>query len=156
MDLSRIFDRDKSHYVFIKDFDRFMFDKTKNKNKKYFWKSCLPCFSGKNVLTEHKKVCLKIYRKQTVKLEKGTIKFKNAFKQILVPFKVYSDCECILNNPESYEGSCSKNIKIILVLLTGLFMLIINLVIQLLFLEVKMLLKNLLKQLLRSMNTVKE
>ena len=25
---------DKSHYVYIKDFDRFMFRKTKNKNKK--------------------------------------------------------------------------------------------------------------------------
>ena len=27
-------DNDKSHYVSIKDFDRFMFHKTKNKNKK--------------------------------------------------------------------------------------------------------------------------
>ena len=66
MDLSRIFDRDKSHYVYIKDFDRFMFHKTKNKNKKYFLKSRLPRFSSKNVLAEHKKVCLKIYRKQAV------------------------------------------------------------------------------------------
>ena len=29
-----------SHYVCIKDFDKFMFSKTKNKNKKYFCKSC--------------------------------------------------------------------------------------------------------------------
>ena len=109
-----------------------MFHKTKNKTKKYFCKSCSPCFSSKNVLAEHKKVCLKIYRKQAVKLGKGTIKFKNDFKQILVPFKIYSDCECILNSAESYEGSCSKNIKIIflVVLLTNLFMLIINLVSQ--------------------------
>ena len=34
---------DKSHYVYIKDFDRFRFHKTKNKNKKWFCKSCLPC-----------------------------------------------------------------------------------------------------------------
>ena len=27
---------DKSHYVYIKDFNSFMFHKTKNKNKKYF------------------------------------------------------------------------------------------------------------------------
>ena len=45
----------KLHYVHIKDFDRFMFQKTKNKNKKYFCKSCLKCFSSRNVLTEHKK-----------------------------------------------------------------------------------------------------
>ena len=30
-----------SHYVYIKDFNRLMFNKTKNKNKKYFCKSCL-------------------------------------------------------------------------------------------------------------------
>ena len=58
MDLLLIIDGDKLHYVYIKDFDRFMFHKTKNKNKKYFCKSCLQCFSSKNVLTKHKEVCL--------------------------------------------------------------------------------------------------
>ena len=41
LDLLLVIDEDKSHYVYIKDFDRFMFHKTKNKNKKYFCKSCL-------------------------------------------------------------------------------------------------------------------
>ena len=41
MDLLRVTDDDKSNYIYIKDFDRFMFHKTKNKNKKYFYKSCL-------------------------------------------------------------------------------------------------------------------
>ena len=45
MDLSLLIDDDKSHYVYIKDFDRFMFHKTKNKNKKWFCQSCLQCFS---------------------------------------------------------------------------------------------------------------
>ena len=34
MDLLLLIDHAKSHYVYIKDFDRFMFLKTKNKNKK--------------------------------------------------------------------------------------------------------------------------
>ena len=34
MDLLLVPDGDKSHYVYIKYFDRFMFQKTKNKNKK--------------------------------------------------------------------------------------------------------------------------
>ena len=55
MDLLLVTDGDKLHYVYIKDFDRFIFHKTKNKNKKYFCKSCLQCFSSKNALTEHKK-----------------------------------------------------------------------------------------------------
>ena len=36
MDLLLLIDDDKSHYVYIKDLDRFMFYKTKNKNKKWF------------------------------------------------------------------------------------------------------------------------
>ena len=34
MDLLLLIHDDKSHYVYIKDFDRFMFHETKNKNKK--------------------------------------------------------------------------------------------------------------------------
>ena len=37
-----------------------------------------------------------------------SIEFKNLFKQILVPFKICFDFECILNSVESYESSCSK------------------------------------------------
>ena len=108
MDLLLIFDGAQSHYLFIKDFDRFMFHKTKNKNKNYFWKICLQCFSSKSVLTEHKKVCLGINSTESARLLKGTVELKNLFKKILIPFKNYSDFECILNRVESYEGFCSK------------------------------------------------
>ena len=94
MDLLLVIDENKSHYVYIKDFDRFMFHKTKNKNKKYFFKSCLQCFSSKNVLTEHKEVCLSINGAQSVRLEKGTIEFKSYFIQIHVMFNFYVDFEC--------------------------------------------------------------
>ena len=46
MDLLMISDENKSHYVYIKDCDRFMCNKTKNKNKKNFCKCCLQCFSS--------------------------------------------------------------------------------------------------------------
>ena len=132
MDLLLILDGDKSHYVHIKDFDRFMFHKTKNKNKKYFCKSCLQCFSSKNVLTKHKAACLSINGAQSVRLEKGTIQFKNYFKQIPVPFKIDADFECNLKGVETYEGFYSKNIKItfLVVLLTSLFVLMMSLLSQ--------------------------
>ena len=88
-----------------------MFLKTKNKNKKYFCKSCLQCFSSKNVLTEQKKICLNINGAQSIRLEKGTIKFNNYFKQIPVPFKIYADFECNLRGVESYEGSYTQKIS---------------------------------------------
>ena len=78
MEFLLLFDGDRSHYVYIKDFDRFIFHKTKNKNKKYFCKSCLQCFISKNVLNNHKEVCLNINGAQSLGLEKGTIEFKKS------------------------------------------------------------------------------
>ena len=66
VDLLFLTDDDKSHYVYIKDVDRSMLHNTKTKNKKYFCKSCLQCFSSKNVLTEHKEDYLLINDKQYV------------------------------------------------------------------------------------------
>ena len=86
MELLLVTDGDKSYYVYMKDFDRFMFHRTKNKNKKYFCKS-LQCFSSKKVLAKHKEVCLSINVAQSVRVKKGTIESKNYFKQIPVPFK---------------------------------------------------------------------
>ena len=98
MDLLLISNNFVSHYGYIKDFNRFMFNKTKHKGKKYFCKSCLPCFSNESVLNEHKEDCLMINGKQNVKLEKGFISFKNYSRQIPVPFKIYADFECILKS----------------------------------------------------------
>ena len=79
-------------------------------------------------------------------------------KQLPVPFKIYADFECNLKNVECYEGTytkkyhehvpCSYALK--------LFVLIINIVSQLLFIEVKMLLINLLKQYLKNVSIVKK
>ena len=40
----------KSHYVYIKYFNRFMCNKAKNSNKKHFCKCCLQCFSSEKAL----------------------------------------------------------------------------------------------------------
>ena len=98
MDLLLLIDNDKLHYVYINDFNRFMFHKTKNKNKKWFCKSCLQCFSSENVLIKHKENCLSINGKQSVKLEKGIIMSENYFKQIPVPSKTYGYFECNLKS----------------------------------------------------------
>ena len=108
MGLLLLIDDDKSHYVYIKDFNTFMFHKTKNKNKKCFCKSCLQCFSKENLLIKHKEDCLSINGKQSVQLEERTIDFQNYFKQMPVLFKIYADFECNLQRVESYEGSYTQ------------------------------------------------
>ena len=54
MDLLIISDKIQSHYVYNKDFNKLMFNKTKNKNKKYFCKYCFQCFSSEKALVKHK------------------------------------------------------------------------------------------------------
>ena len=108
IDLLLLINDDHSHYVHIKDFNTFMFHKTKNKNKKWFCKSCLQCFSSENVLIKHKEDCLSINGQQSINLEKGTIEFKNYLKQLPVPFKIYADFECNLKHVECYEGTYTK------------------------------------------------
>ena len=87
------------------------------------------------MLTDHKNVCLAINGAQSVRLKKGTIEFRNYFKQIPVPFKIYADFEHNLKAVEIYEGSYSKNIRVTFleVLLTKLFRLMIAVVKRLLF-----------------------
>ena len=46
LDLLLISNNFTSHNVYIKDFNRLMFNKTIHKGKKYFCKSCLQCFSS--------------------------------------------------------------------------------------------------------------
>ena len=94
--------------MYIKDFDRLMFNKIKNKNKKYFCKNCLQCLSSEEALLEHKEDCLIINGKQNVKLKKGFISFEIYFKQIPVDFKIYADFECILKKVDS-DIECSSN-----------------------------------------------
>ena len=111
MDSLLLINDDKSHYVYIKDFNTFMFHKTKNKNKKWFCRSCLQCSCSENVLTKHKEDCLSIIGKQSVNLEKGIIEFKNYFKELPVSFKLYANFECNLRDVEIYEGSYTKKKK---------------------------------------------
>ena len=87
-----------NHYVYIKDFNRLVFNKNKSKNKKWICKSCLQCFSSEIVLNKHREDCLLINGGQRVKLEKAFIEFKNYNKMIPAPFKIYAEYECLLKN----------------------------------------------------------
>ena len=86
-----ISNEEKSHYVFIKDFNRLMYSRTKHKDRKHFCMSCLQNFTTKEILNNHKEQCVSINDTQTVKYETGTIKFRNFNKQKPISFKIYAD-----------------------------------------------------------------
>ena len=54
-------------------------------------------------MIEHKKTCSEINGKQTVKLRSSSVKFKNYFKQLAVPFKIYANFESLLKGIKSSE-----------------------------------------------------
>ena len=92
-DLLLISNENKSHHVYIKNFNIFMCNETKYKNKRHFCRYCLQCFSSEKILIKHKGTCFKINGKQSIKLKSGSNKFKNHFEQLAVPFKIYADFE---------------------------------------------------------------
>ena len=49
LDLLLITDENKSYHVYIKYFNRYMCNKTKNKNEKHFFRYCLQCFCSEKV-----------------------------------------------------------------------------------------------------------
>ena len=55
LNLLLVIEKDKSHYVFIKDFNRLMFLSTKHKDEKHYYMSCLLNFTTEKILSNHKK-----------------------------------------------------------------------------------------------------
>ena len=105
VDLLLLIDNDKSHYV-----TDLCFTKQKKTTENGFVEVVYSVLVVK-VSIKYKENCLSINVKQPVKLEKGIIEFKNYFKQIPVPFKIYADFECNLRGVEGYEGSYTKKIS---------------------------------------------
>ena len=109
-----------THYVYIKDFNRFMFNFTKNNSKKHFCMHCLGCFYSNESLAKHKVNCIVINGVQGIQLpekyiDKNGIKrtpcvyFKNHHKGLPVPFCIYADFESITEKVSSCTQSDSKS-----------------------------------------------
>ena len=87
---------EKSHYVFIKDFDRLIDSKakTKKQHKKFFCMACLQNFAIGEIISNHRKQCLLINGCRAINYESGTIKFRNYENQLPVSSKIYAETEC--------------------------------------------------------------
>ena len=104
LNLLLITEKDISHYIFVKNFNRLMFSRTKHKDKKHYCMSGLQNFTTEEILSNHKKQCSLINGCQAVKYESGLIKFTNYNKQIPILFKIYTDTECFLKRSKLKEG----------------------------------------------------
>ena len=120
MELLLITKDENKHYVLIKDFNKFMYNQTKHKERKHFCIHCLQCFSSERVLNDHKVNCIQVNGVQAVKMptkDKNILKFENFHKQQAVPFVIYADFEAITekvtgckpNDDKSYTEAYQKH-----------------------------------------------
>ena len=98
---------ENSHYVLIKDFDRFMNSFTKHKARKYFCLRCLHCCSSERTYKIHREDCLLLNENQVIRMpeEVSKIYFKNHEKMLPVPFVIYADFEAITERIDSCQPS---------------------------------------------------
>ena len=120
MELLLITENENKHYVLIKDFNKFMYNQTKHKERKHFCMYCLQCFSSERVLNNHKENCIQVNGQQAIKMpdkDNNILKFNNFHKQQPVPFVIYADFEaitekiqgCQQNNESSYTEAYQRH-----------------------------------------------
>ena len=98
MELLLITENEKNHYVLIKDFNKFMYDQTKHKERKHFCMYCLQCFSSAEILSNHTENCIQVNGKQSITMpgkDNNILKFNNYKYQLPTPFVIYADFEAI-------------------------------------------------------------
>ena len=109
----------EQHYVLIKDFNTFMYNQTKHKERKHFCIYCLQCFPYEETLINPKENCITVNGAQAIKMPKACdmVYFKNYHKGLAAPFIIYADFEatnekvygCKPNNDKSYTESYQKD-----------------------------------------------
>ncbi|XP_068709676.1 uncharacterized protein [Montipora foliosa] len=112
MNLLLITENENKHYVLIKDFDKFMYDQTKHKERKHFCMHCLQCFSSERVLTDHKENCIQVNGTQVIKMptkDDNILKFNNFHKQLPIPFVIYADFEAITEKIHGCQPNDDKS-----------------------------------------------
>ena len=88
----------QKHYVWIKDFNRFMHGITNYDGRKHFCKYCLQHFTTAEILNQHIPICFEINGTQAIRMptEKNKwLSFENYPKQLNAPFVIYADFESL-------------------------------------------------------------
>ena len=103
----------ENHYVWIKDFNKLMNTQSKDGHKLFFCYYCLQHFISKEILKNHAEGCLKINGTEKLKMpyKNKNIFFRNYHKQLMAPFVVYADFECITVPVSERHGNKMKHIK---------------------------------------------
>ena len=97
----------KSHYVWIKNLNRLLYDQTKYHGRKYFCERCLHGYTTEDLLQRHIPECngigdRAIRIEMPIKGKNDTVKCVNLHKKMKVPFVIYADFEAIIKKIDDH------------------------------------------------------
>lgn len=95
VDLLLLEENNKKHYAFIKDFKRFMYNRTLHVGRKHFCRYCLQASSTEEILRCQINGGFKINTNQRIKMPKRDeyVKCKNYERKIKSTFMIYAHFE---------------------------------------------------------------
>jgi len=92
-----ISDHKKSHFCWIEDLNRLLYDQTTNKIRYHYCSYCLHGFTKERLINDHIQYC-QTHGPQKIELPKEEDKwlyYKDIRKQLKVPYIIYADFECL-------------------------------------------------------------
>ena len=112
LNLLLITEDEKNHYVLIKDFNKFMYNQTKHKDKKHFCMYCLQNFTTEKIFKNHSEICMVFNGKQAIEMpnkDNNKLEFNNFHKQLPMPFVIYADFEGITEKIHGCQPNDDKS-----------------------------------------------
>ena len=101
----------RSHYVWIKNINRLLYDQNKYGNQKHFCLRCLCSFNTEESLAKHTPECKRVSAGEPARVTlptDPTLKFVNHAKVMKAPFLIYADSEAIVTPHENDGGNTTR------------------------------------------------
>ena len=93
----------KSHHVWIKNFNRLLYDQTKYHGRKYFCERCLHGYTTEYLLQRQwNGIGDKAIRIEMPVESKNKLRFINFYKKMKVPFVIYADFEALIKKIDDH------------------------------------------------------
>ena len=107
----------KSHYCWIRDFNRLCFEQTKHANRKHFCLRCISPHSSERTLKEHliycrgvdAAPCHAVFPQASEDGSPPTIQFKNIQHLMKAPYVIYADTESIIKPTDNPDPNTDTN-----------------------------------------------
>ena len=103
----------KTHYTWIKNLNRLLYDSIKHKERKHFCERCLHGYRREDQLEAHKPECRGIgqtaVRMDMPKEGENKLAFQNYHKQLPAPYIIYADFEALTAKVEGPEPDPAKS-----------------------------------------------